>query len=197
MPRTKSYTKETLADSAMELFWTRGYTATSLDDLVNATGVSRHGIYSDFGGKHALFLSCLDHYRATIVTPALGQVEAPSANLDAIAAYFYEQIGRAEAIGLPGPGCLFANTMTELAPRDDEVRVRVKTHNDRLRGAFLNALQHAASNRSDVDLEIMAETIVIFAQGLWSASRVTEDAGALRTSVRQFLTLISGRIKND
>lgn len=197
MPRAKSHTKETLTDTAMELFWTRGYAATSFDDLVQHTGVSRHGIYNDFGGKHALFLACLDRYRVTVVSPAIKQVEAPAAGLSAIEAYFEAQIGRAEAQGLPGPGCLFANTMTELAPRDGDVRFHVNAHNDRLRAGFLNALRNAMPGEPNKSLETLAGLTAIFAQGLWSASRVTEDAGTLRASVRHYLTLISERIKND
>ena len=118
----------------------RGYNATSLDDLVNATGVSRHGIYGDFGGKRALFLASLDHYSEAVVTPAFAEVEAGGADLTTVAGYFEHQIRRAEGPGLPGRGCLMANTMTEVAPRDDEVRKLVSAHADRLRYGFANAL---------------------------------------------------------
>jgi TetR/AcrR family transcriptional repressor of nem operon len=197
MPRSKSYTKAELAERAMHVFWVNGYEATSLDDLVNATQVSRHGIYGEFGGKQALFLASLEVYQAAVVTPALGQVEAETASFGTLSAYFETQISRAEASGLPGPGCLVANAMTERAPHDHEVRERVQAHNARLRRAFLGVLRHEAADTPQAALEALADIIVIFAQGLWSASRVTADAARLRRNVGGFLEMIAERIHHD
>ena len=195
MPRPRTHTKTALAASAMEVFWVQGYNATSLDDLVNATGVSRHGIYGDFGGKRALFLGSLNHYREAVVTPAFAAVEADGADLMAVAGYFEHQIHRAEGLGLPGRGCLMANTMTEVAPRDDEVRKLVSAHADRLRYGFANALRNVAGTQSSLELEDLAQSLAVFTQGLWSASRVTDDAESLRGSVAVMLSLVATRIE--
>ncbi|MEM7504541.1 MAG: helix-turn-helix domain-containing protein [Pseudomonadota bacterium] len=195
MPRPRTHTKTSLAASAMEVFWMQGYNATSLDDLVNATGVSRHGIYGDFGGKRELFLASLDHYREAVVTPAFEAVEADRADLTAVAGYFEHQIQRAEELGLPGRGCLMANTMTEVAPRDDEVRKLVSAHADRLRCGFANALRNEAGAKPVADLEDVAQCLAVFTQGLWSASRVTDDAESLRRSVALMLSLVAARIE--
>lgn len=79
MPRQTSFTTSQLTDRALEHFWSHGFHASSMDDLVKATGVSRHGIYTAFGGKKALFLACFDHYQQAVVTPAFRLVEAPNA----------------------------------------------------------------------------------------------------------------------
>ncbi|MFN3213137.1 MAG: TetR/AcrR family transcriptional regulator [Henriciella sp.] len=91
MPRPKSHTKDALVEAAMHRFWHYGYAATSMDDLVKATGVSRHGIYSDVGGKRALFLAGFAAYRDTVVAPALAAMETGgtgASGLDGIRAYF-------------------------------------------------------------------------------------------------------------
>lgn len=180
----------------MNVFWENGYEATSLDDLVRATGVSRHGIYGDFGGKQALFLASLDRYQHAVVTPALAALETETADFDALAAYFETQIARAEALGLPGPGCLVANTMTEIAPHDVSVREKVDAHNSRLYRAFLNTVTRAAPHLGAEQADAIAGLIVIFAQGLWSSSRVEDDASELRKRVGDFLDLISERMSN-
>lgn len=179
----------------MKRFWDRGYCATSMDDLVRETGVSRQGVYSAFKGKRALFSACLDAYREAVVTPAFAPVEAPGAGLDAVAAYFEAQIARAEAARLPGPGCLFANTGTELGAHDEDARARVRAHEARLRAGFRNALSGAGGLAAEAELDDLAALLATFAQGLWSSSRVATDAAPLRRSAAHVLRVVRERIE--
>lgn len=187
MPRKRAISRTGLLDRALARFWAHGYAATSVDDLVKATGVSRHGIYSDHGGKKALFLACFDRYADTVVTPAFAQVEATGAGIVAIAAYFEAQIARAEATGLPGPGCFVANSATEVAPHDPAARAFVTAHNDRLRAGFAKALSH-----DGLTDPALAGATLVFATGLWSLSRVMPDAAPLRASVAAYLSALTG-----
>lgn len=86
MPRPRTQSREQLVDSAMAVFWKSGYFATSMEDLVAATGVSRGGIYTDFGGKDALFLASLKAYRERFAAPAIailrGDGTVPDGNLN-------------------------------------------------------------------------------------------------------------------
>jgi TetR/AcrR family transcriptional regulator, transcriptional repressor for nem operon len=198
MPRSRNHTSDSLSDTALKVFWSGGYHATSMDDLVSATGVSRHGIYSDFGGKRELFLACFARYQTLVVTPAFAVVEGPEADLRSVAQYFETQIALAEQAGLPGPGCFVANSATEVAPHDDAVRAKITEHNDRLLAGFRHALLNTAgarSARSADNIDDLALTILIFAQGLWSQSRSTTDGALLRRSVRTFLSTMEGRLE--
>ena len=49
--RTKTFEPDEIADAAMEVFWRRGYAATSVQDLVEGTGLSRSSLYSTFESK--------------------------------------------------------------------------------------------------------------------------------------------------
>lgn len=49
----------------MELFWLKGYAATSLNDLADATGLNKKSLYNEFGSKEALFKAALDRYNAS------------------------------------------------------------------------------------------------------------------------------------
>lgn len=198
MPRPRTHTPETLVANALPRFWQAGYNATSMDDLVKTTGVSRHGIYSDFGGKHALFLACFERYQSDVVSPAFSQVEQPGASLKEVATYFEQQIALAETSGLPGPGCLVANSATEVAPHDSAVFQKVEEHNNRLRAGFLNALDNSrakASALSPDELVRLAETLLVFATGLWSFSRVTTTAEPLRKAVQTFLASLDSQLQ--
>ena len=199
MPRPKTFSRDDMIAAAMEVFWRRGFGATSMDDLVRETKISRAVLYSAFPGKQALFLACLDAYVQTIVSAAFAPVEAPGAGLAEIAGFFETQIAAAERLGLPGPGCLMANSMTERAPHDPEALARVRAHNARLEKGFLNALQGAAARggatAAPTSLADCAALLVVFANGLWSTSRQERDGEALRQSVREMLGMIEGRIR--
>lgn len=194
MPRSASFTQTALTERALAQFWRHGYYATSMDDLVNATAVSRHGIYKTFGGKRDLFIACFDAYQASVVTPAFSVVEADTADLSSIAAYFEIQISAGEAAGLPGPGCFVANSATEVAPHDPEVGAQVARHTARLRRGFEAALRNEMTARGSTtaDPAYLADVCVVFANGLWSMSRTTGDARDLRRAVETFLTVLKG-----
>lgn len=62
MARPKNYSRDQALQKITELFWQRGYHATSLSDLERATGVGRKSLLNDFGGKEEMFALALDHY---------------------------------------------------------------------------------------------------------------------------------------
>lgn len=166
-----------------------------MDDLVKATGVSRHGIYSSFGGKKALFLACFGRYQQSVVTPAFEAVEAPNANLQNVTDYFERQISLGENVGLPGPGCFVANSATEVAPGDPNVMAEIARHNDRLRQGFASALQNTAPDLEPQRVHELADVMVIFTNGLWTKSRTVSDGDILRNAAQNFLTLLMDTLK--
>lgn len=198
MPRPSSFTSDELAERALQRFWLHGYYATSMDDLVRSTGVSRQGIYSTFGGKKGLFLACFVRYQELVVSPAFEVVESPNAGLSSFAAYFDFQISRAEKAGLPGPGCFVANSTTELAHHDTDVMKAVSQHTNRLVAGFSSALRNARSKSctlADKEIDDLSRAILCFANGLWALSRGVNDAKNLREPVRVFLDLIAEKIE--
>ena len=62
MGRPKSFSREEVLEKAMPVFWRQGFAGTSLQDLEQATGVNKSGLYSEFRDKEDLFLECLRHY---------------------------------------------------------------------------------------------------------------------------------------
>ena len=107
----------------MREFWERGYRDTSVDDLVEATGVQPGSLYNAFpGGKRALFLRALDRYSKLVVPQKLGALEEPGAGLEELRGYFdglVEDLTTREG----RMGCLMVNSTIELAAEDSEVSV--------------------------------------------------------------------------
>ncbi|MGI3171521.1 TetR/AcrR family transcriptional regulator [Pseudooceanicola sp. C21-150M6] len=193
MPRTAAQTSDQIIESAMHHFWHHGYSQSSMDDIVKVTGSNRQAIYQHIGGKKKLFVACFPRYQEQIVGPAMAAVEADGAPAQAIATYFEVMINRMEAEGLPGPGCLIGNTMAEL-PKDLEVLAEIDKHFIRLWQGFTKVIT-ASSGMKTTDAAPIAESIVIFANGLWSVSRVTDDASSLRNAAQGFLSMLQTRLR--
>jgi TetR/AcrR family transcriptional regulator, transcriptional repressor for nem operon len=194
MPRAPSQTADSIVNASMRHFWRQGYHATSMDELVSAIGVSRHAIYTSFGGKHELYRRGFAAYQSAVVSPALVRFEQPDAGVEAIGEFFEYQIATAEAAGLPGPGCLVANAATETAPHDPQIAREVAVHHARLKAAFARALGNEDSVLPQSEIEAIADFLVTSAQGLWSMSRTVSSAAPLRAHAATLLSLLKARL---
>src|SRR5215813_10954606 len=87
MPKEVLFDEDKAIKQATNLFWLKGYNGTSMDELTKATGLSRSSIYNSFGGKHTLFLKCLDYYKSFLyeaLTPALEKLQSPLKKIETV-----------------------------------------------------------------------------------------------------------------
>ncbi|MEM7662243.1 MAG: TetR/AcrR family transcriptional regulator [Pseudomonadota bacterium] len=195
MPRSKSFTRNDISNALLPLFWAYGFSALSMADIVKLSGISRHALYAEIGGKRDLYLSVFGAYNSDVVSPAFSVVEEQG-GLASIRAYFEAQIRLAEETGLPGPGCLVGNAATERAPHDEDVAKAVDAHNQRLQIGFESALSTAESSKlSRSEREHLAQYLVISAQGLWAMSRTVSDAAYLYDFTNTMMDLIERKVQ--
>ncbi len=143
MADRRRFDAEEVVEAAKQVFWERGYAGTAVDDLQAATGLSRSSLYLAFGTKRAVFDTALADYVATFVDPRLRPLEARGAGLREAAAYFRwlaEYFGGADA----SRGCLYVNSISELAGRDPTFTPAATEFTDRVRAAFRNSVGDAA-----------------------------------------------------
>ena len=62
MGRPKTFSREEVLEKAMPVFWKHGFADTTLQELEQATGVNKSGLYTEFRDKEDLFVACLRHY---------------------------------------------------------------------------------------------------------------------------------------
>ena len=137
----------------MRQFWEHGYRDTSVDDLVEATGVHPGSLYNAFrGGKHELFLSSLDRYSKLVVPEKMRELESRDASLAEVRAYFDGLVR--DLLSPEGRiGCLMVNSTVELAAEDSEVSRVVRGHMARLEGNTRRALENAR-RRGEIPAEV-------------------------------------------
>ncbi len=182
MARPREFEPTEALDKAMRLFWQKGYLDTSMEELVQVTGVSRYGFYTAFGDKHDLFVKAMERYARTVIPLLLAPMETTDASITEIRGYFNSLLTAAQNTPEQA-GCLIGNTVMEMTPLDQTVAANVDNHFTRMRGAFLNALQNAKQRcevSAELDAEAYADYLVGVAMGFLMCVRRQMPVMALR-----------------
>lgn len=128
--------------AAMEVFWRQGYEATSLQDLLQAMGLSKSSFYQAFGSKHELFQSCLTLFRERQVKRMTSALNRAPSGREFLRAVLHAPAQEAHSPKSP-KGCLIMNTATEFAGRDPEVAGLVADGTREFAGVFRAAVLRA------------------------------------------------------
>ncbi|MBV7489570.1 TetR/AcrR family transcriptional regulator [Pseudomonas sp. PDM30] len=136
--RTKEFEQDEIVDAAMQVFWQLGYCATSIQDLVDGTGLSRSSLYNAFENKHGLYEHVLRRYHdLTASNIALLQ---ESGSVKALIQQLLLRIVNDELSDTGARGCLAANASLELAGQDKSIAELVSLNFLRLEKALEQAL---------------------------------------------------------
>lgn len=161
MVRTRTFDPSAALTTAVELFASKGYSETSMEDLVRATGVSRYGLYGTFGNKRELFEQALDKYADSMGKQSFLRLLEPGASLADIRRIFDERVDDLFA-SEQLKGCLFVHTAMELAPQDAELRGVLLRFMKRISKLFAIGLESAKERgevRSDLDTRAVGDTL--------------------------------------
>ena len=143
MARPVEFDEAKVLTSAMEQFWKEGYEASSVQKLLDCTGINRGTLYNSFGDKDTFFKSCVDQYSniieqhldASLKNEKLGPWES-------IIAYFTESVAgvsnRHRAMG-----CLLVNSLCESINYDRDMKRTVRGVLAGIRKAMLVRLKEA------------------------------------------------------
>ena len=125
MPRQREFDPHEALQTAIELFWEKGYFDTSVDEVVKRTGVAKYGIYGTFGTKRELFKKALTQYANDRHKDIQRPIRKPDASLPEVLAFFKDSPSMMTTKNSPH-GCLIANTGIELGMKDPDISNFVK-----------------------------------------------------------------------
>ncbi len=168
MVRTRTFDPTAALTKAVNLFSCKGYSETSMEDIVQATGVSRYGLYGTFGNKRELFEQALDRYADGMGKNSFLRLLEPDASLDHIRTIFAERVDDM-CCEEETKGCLFIHTAMELAPQDNDLRDVLQKFMKRMGKAFSVGLESAKARgeiRDDVDVNDAGELLTSTMFGL-------------------------------
>ncbi len=193
MPWEKQFDVDDGLEKAMQVFWERGYDATSIQDLVKRTGINRGSLYATYGDKRALFLAALRRYDETIRRQTLADIEEQLAPREAIRRVF-EVFAEPAMDGRPGRGCLLVNCALELAPHDKEVSELVANSQRQIEAFFARMIaagQVQGEISADLDPTNAARGLLASLQGLIVFTRSRPEAALLTSVIEDALRRLS------
>jgi TetR/AcrR family transcriptional regulator, transcriptional repressor for nem operon len=173
MAGVKQFDRDEVLERAMVVFWRNGYQATSIQDLVEATGVNRGSLYPTFGDKRGFFLAVLEHYSERFGKPMMAELNDPNPRR-AIERMLESIIRRTRDPRWPR-GCLYTNTSLECPGAGDAIGRKIAELLGQQESAIYQVLRHAQAEGS-LDAEQDARALARFFTGVAHGLNVVNKA---------------------
>lgn len=167
MARHKEYNREEVLDNATRVFWEKGYTGTSVNALVQATGLGKRSMYQEFGSKENLFRECLQNYMLNLNREAGTILLREPQGLENIEAFFLNRIDYATLQDCNG--CMVINSAIEKELLDAKAFSMTHQALSGQEDAFyqcLNAAQDKGEIPTGKDLKALAGFLMTFTAGM-------------------------------
>jgi len=145
MARTKDFDENEVLAKAIQIFWHKGYNATSMQDLVDGLGISRSSLYDTYTDKHTLFVKALESYQNAGANKIQELANAPGPAKDTVKKLL--EFVTAELIDdVQQKGCFMVNAKVEVAPHDTEVNNLVCNNDLQMEEAFYQVIKRGQDN---------------------------------------------------
>lgn len=192
MARIRQYDRDDVLRKAAGVFWRKGFEATSMDDIIGATGLNSASMYKEFGSKEGLFESVLDSYRENwlnnFIRPLTEQPDMRGLNR------FIRSIEQ-NAVLPDYLGCLMMNTIAEKNVVGSGALERVESFVAHLEGLLAEAIR-GAQKKGDIasgkSAPALARYLVCFVQGMVLFGRVEANKLHVRDVVRTVKATLRG-----
>lgn len=192
MARTREFDEEKVLEAAMQLFWEKGYEATSLSDLTARMGIQRPSIYSTFGDKRELFEAALRKYTTSRAADIRARLQSHSSVKKAFA-IFFEDVIAGEYAGDISKGCFCINTMVELAPHDERFEILTREHQLYLAVIFQETIERGIQTGeldADTDAKSLAQALIVALIGLTVLLKSQPQRSFVDNAIATTLTLL-------
>jgi TetR/AcrR family transcriptional regulator, transcriptional repressor for nem operon len=192
MGRPREFDMDKVLAAAGDIFWARGYEATSTRALTECTGLTAASLYNAFGDKRGVYLRALRYYLDETLRERITRLEGSLSPGRAIAAFFREIIARS----LADPehrGCMLMNSAIEVTPDDPEMQRIVADETEVIEHFFHRCVVAAQENGEIPRREPagdIARMLLALLVGLRVLARVRPDAKLLNGLVRPTLTML-------
>ena len=192
MPRPKTFNPDDALDKAMQVFWHKGYEATSMEDLLKAMDLNRGSLYDTFGDKRQLFLNVMDRYCTTFVGPKLSLLDQPGPALPTLHRFINGMIEG----GLADPqrrGCFISNTVMELSPHEKEIAGTLRQALKMAEDAFFKVLVRAKEQgelKDEKDPRALARFLATMMQGIVVMIKAGTSAEVVKQTAETGLSIL-------
>jgi len=167
MPRSKNYDRDEILGRAMHAFWVKGYSATSINDLVKETGINRFSLYKEFESKDKLYIESFNKYKRTVMESRMKALEKDSEGIKCLYSFFMDYI-KGVKDGLKSDNqpvsCLTVLNAVESIGRDPALSKTMCNIIKRMEIAFEVVLQRAVKKK-EIDTKANLHEYAVYLAG--------------------------------
>lgn len=195
MARPIEFDREEVLRKAIGVFWQKGYSGTSIKNLVEATGLQPGSIYSAFGDKRGLFLASIDGYFEDMKRMIFNMLHTDQTAIVRIETFFNRLVNDS-VTDEHRKGCFLVNTLLEIPVDDQEINSRLQAMFKEVENEFRDVLkEHKASGEyaSTQSPEELARFLVAGIYGLRVFNKTQPDISALKSIVDNLLFVLRGK----
>ncbi|OBF29004.1 TetR family transcriptional regulator [Mycobacterium sp. ACS1612] len=194
MPRPRKFDEGEVIAAARDEFWSRGYAATSVDDLTSATGLGKGSLYGAFGDKHALFMRTLDDYIGTAMDRVRDALRDPRYSAyDRLVRHIRGQVKDINADKMRR-GCMMAKSAAELSATDGVVEHAIESAYATWAAELARCIEEAQRDGAidkKQDPQALATTVLAFMRGQEALHKGGAKPAALKAAAEQMISLLS------
>lgn len=187
-------TKQYIVAQAATLFNQQGYAGTSMDDIMQATSLSKGGLYTHFKSKEEIALAAFEHAVQRVTERVRERTQPIAHPLDKLRAvvHFY----RANIFTPPVEGgCPIQNTSIEVDDNNPVLRERVRAAMNYWKEGIIYIVNKGVNKnmiRADVDANIFAIRFIGTLEGAILLTRLYQDMQYFDAMAKQLLEMIDG-----
>ncbi|MGG1152177.1 MULTISPECIES: TetR/AcrR family transcriptional regulator [Bacillus] len=192
MARLREFDEEKALDAAMQLFWEKGYAATSLSELTAKMEIQKPSLYSAFGDKEGLFEAALRRYTNLHAANIRIKLQNEQSVKEAIRTFF-ENMVEEEYKKAFSKGCFCINTMVELAPHNEKFEVLTREHQMYLAVIFQELITKGIRSgelQNDLNAKAVAQTLVTSLIGLTVLMKSRPERSVIDNSVSIIVSIV-------
>ena len=177
-------------DKATRLFWKTGYSNTSLRDLLKVMNIGEGSFYNTVKSKKNLYLECLKHYRATVMSQRETALFSQTSAKLGVRALFKTVLDQMDDPKRPGL-CLMAGSMSRDVLDEKEIRDYIVGEGVASGARFVELLrsaQEAGELPKEFEPAVVAQIIGAYIQGMSRAALISYDRPRIERQVEVLLT---------
>ncbi|MGA9650971.1 TetR/AcrR family transcriptional regulator [Pedobacter sp.] len=192
MARTKDFDENEVLAKAIQLFWHKGYNATSMQDLVDALGISRSSLYDTYTDKHTLFIKALESYQLA-GNEKINEIVDQSVSAKQTVIKLMEMATNELVGDKQQKGCFMVNAEVEVAPHDQEVGKLVCQNEQQMETAFFQVIkkgQQSGEIKNTQDALVLAKFVFNAVKGMQVTAKSSPDAISFGNIIRLTVAIL-------
>lgn len=185
--RYKAFNETLVLQKALEVFWIKGYEATSTQDLLKAMQLNKGSLYNTFKSKKNLYITTIEIYAGQALEKLDRDINNSDNPIDVIKDFLYETCEPGKETE-DSKGCFLGNTVMEMASIDKELAARAAGKLKKIEKLFLKALIKAKEN-GQLEVQHNPKVLSEYLINLWNGINLTRRIYKDKTELKKILDL--------